>query len=213
MEYFIKILNMNGVNFNTVIIIGILLFLGVTEVKKRKKQMDTEHEDELKHYHEVESIKETKEKDLNNRISELEVHDFNDYKKIQQMESHLFEITESLKSLTDTVIMIQIENKRAKLLNAPSIVSDLSKPVSAELYNDLFKTYYEYEVLLKNAGMENGQADLSMEVVKNSWVKRTEEGLFTESIYLSPEKANKKIYDVNSRIDEYMSASPSAKAE
>lgn len=204
MEYFIDLLGMSGVNLNTIIIIGILLYLGITEIRKRKKQSDNEHEDELKHYHEIESIKESKEKDINNRINELETHDANDYRKIQQMESHLFEITESLKSLTNTVVMIQIDNKRAKILSAPSQVSDLSVPVSAEFYDDIFKSYSDYEHLLKDAGMENGQAELSMEIVKSSWVERVEKGLFSESIYLSPEKANKKIYDVNSKISDYM---------
>ena len=200
MDYFLNLLGAEGIDLTSILVIGILLYLGVTEVKKRKKESDTSHEEELKEYHEKESLKESKEKHTNERLEELEMHDENDYKRIQQMESHLYEITESIKSLTKTVEMIQIENKRTMLLNAPSQVTDLTKPVSVELYDNIFKTYSEYEALLKDVGMENGQTELSMQVVRSSWIKRTENGLFTEVFYLTPEKANKKICEVSTTL-------------
>lgn len=198
MDSLIDLLNLKDISLSTILLICVLLYLAYNEIKKKIKEYKQEHNSELEEYHKTETLKENKEKTINDRLTDLETYMGRDYKRIQQMESHLYEVSNTLESLLKSTRTKDIEDKRNKILNAPAAVIDINRPVSAEYYNNIFNTYDEYEKMLAEDGLENGQAEFSMKLVKSSWMQRAEAGMFTEQLYLHPDDAKQKLREIRS---------------
>ena len=85
------------------------------------------------------------------RLITLEEHDKWQYNEISK-------ISKGIDDIKDTLLEDNIEKKRKSILDFCSSLSNDQKQ-NSEAFNDIFRTYADYEQILKDNGMENGQAE------------------------------------------------------
>lgn len=113
-----------------------------------------------------EEDKETIEK----RIATLEEHDKWQYNEISK-------ISQGIDDIKDTLLKDNIEKKRKSILDFCSSLSNNQKQ-NNEAFNDIFRTYADYEQILKDNKMENGQAEESMKFIREKYQEKLRNGEF-----------------------------------
>lgn len=111
-----------------------------------------------------EEDKETIEK----RIATLEEHDKWQYNEITK-------ISQGIDDIKDALLKDNIEKKRKSILDFCSSLSNNQKQ-NNEAFNDIFRTYVEYERILKDNKLENGQAEESMKFIREKYQEKLRNG-------------------------------------
>lgn len=88
---------------------------------------------------------------------------------------HDDEIRADLKKLTDMFINKEINDYRWEIINFATKVSE-GKPCNKDSYKHCFKTYSDYEQLLEENNLENGEVEISMEIIREGYKKKMTEG-------------------------------------
>ena len=89
------------------------------------------------------------------------------------------QIGSNLKKLTDMFIDKQINDYRWEIINFASNVA-AGKPCTKDAYVHCQKTYEKYEKVLEENGLENGEVEISMEIINESFKKKLLEGFDSE---------------------------------
>lgn len=109
-----------------------------------------------------------REKRLNDRIDKMVCLD-------ESRDSAIDKIGEKLAKLTDMFIDKQINDYRWEIINfASNVVAE--KPCNKDAYIHCFKTYEKYEKVLEENGLENGEVEISMEIINESYKQKMLEG-------------------------------------
>lgn len=69
-------------------------------------------------------------------------------------------------------LAILVENKRSEIINFASCVIDDKFPATHEQFNRIFKLYAEYEAILHENDMTNGETTVAMRIIKETYEKR-----------------------------------------
>ena len=107
---------------------------------------------------------------LEKRIETLEKHDNWQYNEISK-------ISRGIDDIKDTLLKDNIEKKRKSILDFCSSLSNNQKQ-NNEAFNDIFRTYVEYEQILKDNKLENGQAEESMKFIREKYQEKLHNGEF-----------------------------------
>ena len=107
---------------------------------------------------------------LEERIATLENHDKWQYNEISK-------ISQGIDDIKNTLLEDNIEKKRKSILDFCSSLSNEQKQ-NSEAFNDIFRTYADYEQILKDNGMENGQAEESMKFIREKYQEKLHNGEF-----------------------------------
>ena len=107
---------------------------------------------------------------LEDRISTLEKHDKWQYNEITK-------ISQGIDDIKDALLKDNIEKKRKSILDFCSSLSNNQKQ-NNEAFNDIFRTYAEYEQILKDNKLENGQAEESMKFIREKYQEKLRNGEF-----------------------------------
>ena len=107
---------------------------------------------------------------LEERISVLERHDKWQYNEISK-------ISQGIDDIKDALLKDNIEKKRKSILDFCSSLSNNQKQ-NNEAFNDIFRTYAEYEQILKDNKLENGQAEESMKFIREKYHEKLRNGEF-----------------------------------
>lgn len=102
------------------------------------------------------------------RIFTLEKHDKWQYNEITK-------ISQGIDDIKNTLLKDNIEKKRKSILDFCSSLSNDQKQ-NREAFNDIFRTYAEYEQILKDNKMENGQAEESMKFIREKYQEKLRNG-------------------------------------
>ena len=105
---------------------------------------------------------------LETRIATLEEHDKWQYNEITK-------ISQGIDDIKDSLLKDNIERKRKSILDFCASLSNNQKQIS-EGFNDIFRTYAEYEEILKDNKMENGQAEESMKFIREKYQEKLHNG-------------------------------------
>lgn len=105
---------------------------------------------------------------LKERISTLEEHDKWQYNEISK-------ISQGIDDIKDALLKDNIEKKRKSILDFCSSLSNNQKQ-NNEAFNDIFRTYVEYEQILKDNKLENGQAEESMKFIREKYQEKLRNG-------------------------------------
>lgn len=105
-----------------------------------------------------------------NRISTLEKHDNWQYKEITKM-------SKGIENIESELLDNNLERKRKYILDFCSSLSNGQKQ-NREAFNNVFKTYKNYEKLLSDHNMENGQAEESIKFISEKYQERLRNGNF-----------------------------------
>jgi len=81
-----------------------------------------------------------------------------------------------------TTMSILIENKRSEIIGFASYVIDTENPVTREQFNRIFKMYDDYETILKENHLTNGEAKIAMRIIRESYETHMREHSFVEDV-------------------------------
>lgn len=124
-----------------------------------KTFVDENKENEEKKVHEIEE-----------RIVVLEKHDNWQYKEITKM-------SKGIENIESELLDNNLERKRKYILDFCSSLSNGQKQ-NREAFNNVFKTYKNYEKLLSDHKMENGQAEESIKFISEKYQECLRNGNF-----------------------------------
>lgn len=104
------------------------------------------------------------------RITVLEKHDNWQYREITKM-------SRGIENIETELLDNNLERKRKYILDFCSSLSNGQKQ-NREAFNNVFKTYKNYEELLSAHNMENGQAEESMKFISEKYQEFLRNGEF-----------------------------------
>lgn len=107
---------------------------------------------------------------IEDRISKLEKHDNWQYKEITKM-------SKGIENIESELLDNNLERKRKYILDFCSSLSNGQKQ-NREAFNNVFKTYKNYEKLLSDHNMENGQAEESIKFISEKYQECLRNGNF-----------------------------------
>ena len=99
--------------------------------------------------------------------------EINDWKK---------DFDEKLDKNSETTLDILIENLRSAVISFASYVIEEKNPVTREQYNRIFKIYAKYESILEEHHMTNGEANVAMRIIRESYETHMRNHSFVEDI-------------------------------
>ena len=107
---------------------------------------------------------------IEDRITTLEKHDNWQYKEITKM-------SKGIENIESELLDNNLERKRKYILDFCSSLSNGQKQ-NKEAFNNVFKTYKNYEKLLSDHNMENGQAEESIKFISEKYQECLRNGNF-----------------------------------
>lgn len=116
-----------------------------------------------------------KDKDIDEDIAALKQQD-------KEMGKDIKGIQTTLDYLGKQVLEIILDRHRETILDFADIATDPNRYPSREKYNNVFSIYQRYEDLLSANGMSNGQAEISIELIRESYKTRMEKHTFLEDM-------------------------------
>lgn len=118
-------------------------------------------EDRNKQTKKIEEI-EAKQNEIKIKIAEIEAESI----------SHDKALEKQLNDLTKIVIDDRVDRMRHEILDMASAISGANRWYTVEQLRHTLKLYDEYEKFLKEHGMENGEVDLSIEIIKKAFTDK-----------------------------------------
>lgn len=102
--------------------------------------------------------------------------------QLEQNQKSIEEFNKKLdKNNADTLALL-IDNKRNTIINFASVVVDKKNPVTREQFNRVFKLYKEYESIIEENNMTNGEVDIAYRIITESYEEHMRNHSFVENI-------------------------------
>ena len=114
-------------------------------------------------------------KEVNEHITDSEIR-----RKEQDM--LMRELSEKLDKNNADTLSILIENKRSYIIDFASKVIDENFPVTREQFKRVFKIYEEYEEIIENNGLTNGEVDIAIRIIRESYENHLKSHTFIEDV-------------------------------
>ena len=125
---------------------------------------------------------ETEEETISDLMEKIKEHSA----KLQELESksqsnvqmfleHEQNAIEMIEKLTKMFVDKEIDDYRWEIINFAGRITD-KKPCNKDSYKHCIRTYEKYEKLLKEYNLKNGEVDISMELINESYEERLKEG-------------------------------------
>ena len=125
---------------------------------------------------------EIEEETIENLVERLNEHS----KRLQEIEEksqsnvamfleHEQSAIEKIEKLTTMFVDKEIDDYRWEIINFATRISD-KKECNKESYKHCIRTYEKYEKLLEEYNLKNGEVDISMELINESYEQKLKEG-------------------------------------
>lgn len=118
----------------------------------------------------------------NGWMKEVNEHIVESEERRKEQDCLMRELSEKLDKNNAVTLSILIENKRSSIIDFASKVIDESYPVTKEQYNRIFKIYKEYEDIIKENGLTNGEVDIAIRIIRESYEKHLKNHTFIEDV-------------------------------
>lgn len=115
-------------------------------------------------------------------MNDVNTHISNSEKRISEQDSIMRELNSKLDKNNDVTLSILIENKRNAIINFADKVIDESFPVTKEQFNRIFKMHKEYEEIIKENNLTNGEVDIANRIIEESYENHMKNHSFIEDI-------------------------------
>lgn len=154
--------NLFKLDYPYIIISVFIIILGVDKIVFLTKKVKTAFRIKFGY--------ETDKETIEDRITTLEKHDNWQYKEITKM-------SKGIENIESELLDNNLERKRKYILDFCSSLSNGQKQ-NREAFNNVFKTYKNYEKLLSDHNMENGQAEESIKFISEKYQECLRNGNF-----------------------------------
>lgn len=107
--------------------------------------------------------------------------DRDDYHEHREENRRQFaELRQDLAKNSEITLAMFIEAKRASIINFASKVADPEAIVTHEQFRRVFKTYDEYESIIEENRLTNGEVDVSIRIIREAYADRLKRHAFVE---------------------------------
>lgn len=144
------------------------LFSFIDETRKENEKLRNEMRIYTENRIKDREVSIDREKRLNNRIDGMIELD-------NSRDSVIDGISGSLKKLTEMFVDKQINDYRWEIINFATTISD-GKPCTRDGFKHCFATYEKYERILEENGLENGEVEISMEIINEAYKEKMLKG-------------------------------------
>lgn len=101
-------------------------------------------------------------------------------KKLNMEDELVRDLNKKLDEANKDIVSILVDNKRNTIIDFASRVSNSSVLVTKEQFNRIFKIYKEYEDLISNNGLTNGEVDIAYRIIVESYEEHLSNHTFIE---------------------------------
>jgi hypothetical protein len=115
-------------------------------------------------------------------MKEVSEHIANSDERRKEQDSLMRELNEKLDENNSVTLSILIENKRSAIIDFASKVIDESYPVTREQFNRAFTTYREYEEIIEEHELTNGEVDIAIHIIQESYEQHMKKHTFIEDV-------------------------------
>lgn len=102
--------------------------------------------------------------------------------KLDNNDKLISEIMDKLDRNNDVTISLLVDSKRNAIIDFASRVSNDSFSVTREQFSRVFRLYEEYEKLIEQHGLTNGEIDIAFRIITNSYEKHMKDHTFIEDV-------------------------------
>lgn len=103
---------------------------------------------------------------------------------IDEIHRWMREMTEKLDKNNEDTLEIRIEHMRSTIIDFAAYVGKEENPVTKEQFNRVFRLYDKYEALLEANGRTNGEVDVAIEIIRDSYSKHLMARTFIEDMWI-----------------------------
>ena len=96
--------------------------------------------------------------------------------------AELTSLKDALAATNELVLDLYININRNRIIDFASKIANFDVAVSREEFNRIFKTYTEYEEILEKYDKTNGEVDIAMSIIKDSYTSHMKNHSFIEDI-------------------------------
>lgn len=100
----------------------------------------------------------------------------------KEQDSLMRELNDKLDKNNAATLSLLIDNKRNTIIDFASKVIDESYPVTKEQFNRIFKIYKEYEEIIEEHGLTNGEVDIAIRIIQESYEQHMKNHTFIEDV-------------------------------
>lgn len=115
-------------------------------------------------------------------MKEVNEHITDSEKRRKEQMFLMQELNKKLDKNNDVTLSILIENKRNSIIAFASKVIDESYPVTKEQFNRILRIYEEYEEIIEENGLTNGEVDIAIRIIRESYEKHLKTHTFIEDV-------------------------------
>lgn len=115
-------------------------------------------------------------------MHEVDSHITDSEERIEKQDALMRELNEKLDKNNDVTLSILIENKRSSIIDFASKVINENYPVTREQFNRIFKIYKEYEEIIKEHNMTNGETNIAIHIIQESYEQHMKNHTFIEDV-------------------------------
>lgn len=148
-----------------VILIGIKAVVSIFEWMVDKLGLETKYMRQKREEHEL--LIQTSQ-----NLTSLQMKHIKDMEK---SDAHDAEMKDNIQKLTDMFVDKQINDYRWEIINLADKISS-GKTASKECLRHAISTYEKYEKIITDHGLVNGEVEISIEVIRDSYQQRLKEG-------------------------------------
>lgn len=82
----------------------------------------------------------------------------------------------------EITMSLYIESKRSAIINFASYCASPDNPVTREQFTRIFRIYKEYEEIIQESGMTNGEVDIAIRIIREAYENNLRNGSFIEDV-------------------------------
>ena len=94
----------------------------------------------------------------------------------------LIELEKKVKENNSIALSLLIDNKRDTIIDFASKVVDENYPATREQFNRIFKIHEEYEEIIEANELTNGEVDIAIRIIEESYEKHMRNHSFVEDV-------------------------------
>ena len=102
--------------------------------------------------------------------------------KLEEHDGWRKDFDEKLDANTEVTLSILIDNKRTAIIDFAARVVDENTPVTHEQFKRALKLYDEYEAIIKEKNMKNGEIDIAHRIIMESYENHLRNRTFIEDV-------------------------------
>lgn len=101
---------------------------------------------------------------------------------ILEIKDKLALVTDALKDNSKLTEEMFVQSSRDRIIDFGVLVADGDKIISREQFHRIFKVHKDYDNFLKKRGLTNGETDIAMRVIEESYATHMREHTFLEDV-------------------------------